>query len=157
MDRAFIEQLITKHEGRRNRAYKDSLGILTIGIGWNLEDPDSIDICDHFELDLDALKNGEALLTNRQIDEVFDYQLTRTISDACSVLPGFMAMPDKVQAVVVDMLFQLGLPRYRKFVNMIAALRAGDWKQAAIDAAASLWAQQTPNRAADDIALLEAA
>lgn len=157
MNRQFIEQFIAKHEGRRSKVYSDSRGILTIGIGWNLEDKQSADICEHFGLNLDKLKSGEQCLSDEQIDQVYDYQVTQTISSASGLLVGFMAMPDNVQAVVVDMIFNLGLPRFSKFRDTIAALNRGGWKQAAIDAGQSLWAKQVPNRAKEDIALLEAA
>ena len=106
MNRALIESLIQKHEGRRSKVYADSLGILTIGIGWNLEDPQSEDICEHFRLNLNQLKNGTETLTDGQIDSVFSYQVTRTISDAASILPNLMTMPDNVSAAVIDMMFQ---------------------------------------------------
>lgn len=157
MDRTFTEELITKHEGRRVRVYKDSLGILTIGIGWNLEDPQSVDICEHFGLDLDKLKTGQQVLTDPQIDQVFDYQVTQATSSAMSVLPNFATMPDKVQSVVIDIMFQLGLTRFKKFVGTIAAFKAGNWKGAAAHYLDSLLAKQTPNRAADNAAILEAA
>jgi GH24 family phage-related lysozyme (muramidase) len=157
MNRVLIEQLLVKHEGRRNKVYPDSRGILTIGIGFNLEDGDARDICDHYGLDLAALKSGTATLTDQQIDEIFDYQLTEAISESMSILPNFNQMPDTVQAVVVDMTFNLGLTRFSKFVSTIGQLKQGNYKQAAIDAKASLWAQQVPHRAADDIALLNAA
>lgn len=157
MDRTLIENLIGKHEGRRAAVYQDSRGVLTIGCGWNLEDGDSQDICDHFGLDLNALKNGTETLTEPQIDQVFSYQLSRTISEAMQLFPNFSTMPDTVQAVVCDMIFNLGIGGFSKFHRTVAALTAGNWKQAAIDAGESLWAQQVPNRAKDDISLLNAA
>lgn len=157
MDRTFTENLVTKHEGRRNKVYKDSLGILTIGIGWNLQDPSSADICEHFGLNLKSLKAGTEVLTDPQIDEIFDYQLTEAISEANGFFPNFNSMPDTVQAVVVDMLFQLGPTRFAKFVSTIGMFKVGNWKQAAIDIQNSLMAKQTPNRVADNVAILNAA
>jgi lysozyme len=157
MDRALIENLIEKHEGRRHSVYKDTLGILTIGVGWNLEDSDSDIICSHFGLSLDDLRSGAVALTDAQIDEVKSYQINEVILTARRIFPNFDSMPDTVQAVVCDMLFNLGETRFSKFVSTIAVLKLGDWKQAAIDAGNSLWAKQVPHRAADDIALLNAA
>lgn len=157
MNRALIENLIEKHEGRRYKVYSDSRGILTIGVGFNLEDAGAKDICDRYGLDLDELKTGAVALTDPQIDEIFDFQLTAVISAATGIFPNFANMPDTVQAVVCDMIFNLGETRFSKFVSMIAVLKLGDWKQAAIDAGNSLWAKQVPHRAADDIALLNTA
>jgi lysozyme len=157
MDRALIDKLIGDHEGKRYKVYPDSRGILTIGKGFNLEDAGAKDICDHYGLDLDELKTGAVALTDQQIDEIFDFQVTEAISASMSIFPNFNQMPDTVQAVVVDMMFEMGLTRFSKFVSTIAVLKAGNWKQAAIDAGNSLWAKQVPKRAAEDIALLNAA
>lgn len=157
MDRAFIENLILKHEGKRNKVYTDTTGNPTAGIGWNLNDSDSQDICDHFGIDFEELKAGTVTLTDDQINQVFDYQLTIVIGEARGLFPAFDSMPNNVQAVIVDMSFNMGLPTFKQFKRMIAALNAGNWKQAALDAGQSLWAQQVPNRAKDDMELLNAA
>jgi lysozyme len=157
MNRVLIEQLIEKHEGRRHSAYKDTLGNLTIGVGWNLDDADSETICEHFGLNLSDLRCGLATLTDSQINQVFDYQLTAAISVAMSIFPNFVNMPDAVQAVVCDLIFNMGETRFRKFVSTIAVLKAGDWKQAANDLTSSLWFHQVGHRATENVALLRAA
>jgi GH24 family phage-related lysozyme (muramidase) len=157
MDRALIENLIEKHEGRRHGVYKDTFGNLTIGVGWNLEDADSETICEHFGLRLSDLRCGLATLTDSQISQVFDYQVTAVISAAMSIFPNFVNMPDGVQAVVCDLIFNMGETRFRKFVSTIAVLKAGDWKQAANDLTSSLWFHQVGHRATEDVALLRSA
>lgn len=152
-----IAELIEKHEGRRKTVYKDSRGILTIGVGWNLEDSESDVIAGHFGLDLADLKAGTLSLTDDQINQVRDFQINEAILAAKRYFPNFNTMPANPQAVIVDMIFNLGETRFSKFVSTIAQLKAGNWKQAAIDAGNSLWAKQVPHRAADDIALLNAA
>lgn len=157
MNRTQIETWIAGHEGRRSVVYDDTVGKPTIGIGWNLDDAESQDICDHFGLNLAELKAGTAALTDAQIDEVFDYQLSEVIVQAGKLLPGFDAMPDTVQMVVCDMLFEMGEPSFSQFHETLAALHAGDWKLAAVHAGQSKWATQVPDRAKSDMQLLEAA
>lgn len=157
MDTALIQNLVTKHEGRRAKVYPDSKGILTIGIGWNLEDRDAQDICNQFGLDLTGLLNGTVLLTDPQIDEIFNFQLNEAITEAKSVLPNFDAMPDKVQAVVVDLLFNMGLPMFNQFHNTILSLKNGDWSAAAENLKESLWFHEVGTRATDDVGILESA
>lgn len=157
MDQVFIENLIAKHEGRRATVYKDTRGILTIGIGFNLEDGDAQDICDHFGLNIAALKNGTALLTNPQIDEIFQYQFTEATSEAMVLLPNFTTMPDKVQAVVVDLIFNMGPTRFSEFHDTIQALKSGKWVAAAQHLKESLWYTQVGDRAVEDCGLLMAA
>lgn len=150
-----IEQLVQKHEGRRSVAYLDTMGNPTIGIGFNLNSSEAKDICDHYGLDLEKLKAGTETLTETQIDEIFDYQLTAVISQANSILPNFNAMPDGVQAVVCDLIFNLGITRFSKFVSTIGQLKAGNWKQAAGDLRSSLWFHQVKSRGTEDVAILE--
>lgn len=155
MNRQLIEQLVTKHEGRRSHVYTDTVGKPTIGIGWNLDNPDSVEICDHYGLSLGELKAGTVSLTDAQIDEVFSYQLTEAIGVTQKLFPNFDTMPDNVQAVICDMVFNMGEPAFSQFHATIAALNDGDWKLAAQHALQSLWAKQVPHRAADDAQLLQ--
>jgi hypothetical protein len=83
MNRAFIEAL-GKHGGRRNKVYLDSPEIPTIGIDLVHKNGDARDICNHYGLNLADLKAGTAILTDTQIDEIFDYQLTEAISESMS-------------------------------------------------------------------------
>ena|ERR1700679_819760 len=152
-----MDQLITGHEGLRLHVYTDTTGNLTIGYGWNLNDADSEDICNTFGLNLGPLIYGTENLTEAQALEVFNYQLNLVIQQARSVFPMFDNMPDAVQAVICDQIFNMGLPKFLGFVNEIADLKAGNYTQAAKDALDSEWAKQVPERAADDARLLEAA
>jgi lysozyme len=157
MNRILIENLIAKHEGRKSSVYKDSEGLLTIGIGFNLEAPAALAICQQFGLDHAALMNGTAILTGDQIDEIFQYQLNKVLQQAQVTLPTFNTMPDEVQAVVCDQIFQLGWAGFQKFQNEIACLKSGSWKDAAANLLDSTYAKQTPNRAQENAAILEAA
>jgi len=51
------------------------------------------------------------------------------------------------QRVVADMVFNLGLPRFAQFKNMIAAIEAEDFVQASNEMMDSRWAQQVGLRA----------
>jgi lysozyme len=48
---------------------------------------------------------------------------------------------------LVEMAYNLGQSRLSKFVNMIAAVNAGDWSEAANQATASAWFNQVGQRA----------
>ncbi len=157
MNRKMIEDLITKHEGYKSRVYFDSKGNPSIGIGWNLNSAGSDVLCHLLGVSLDDLKSGRVYLSDGLIDKAFDYQLGAALLSAAHLFPGFMSMPDVVQAVIADMIFNMGYPRFATFRDMIAALNSGDWKRAAVAAGDSLWAEQVPSRAKDDIHILNAA
>lgn len=157
MNRTFIEQLITKHEGTRLSVYADTKGNLTIGCGFNLDSGDAPHICAMFGINYVGIRNGEINLTQAQVYEIFEFQLNVVIGQAIQTFANFIIMPDTVQAVICDMIFEMGLPRFLGFADTIRDLKLGSYKQAAIDALNSLWAKEVPERAADDAALLEAA
>lgn len=156
MNRTLIENLIAKHEGRRPTVYIDSVGKQTIGIGFNLDAPDAQAICKNLGMDYPAILAGD-VLSDGQIDSIFDYQLNKVIAQAQITLPTFTTMPDEVQAVVCDMIFNLGWAGFQSFQHTIYCLKSGSWKDAAANMKTSKWAQQVPNRANEDMQLLEAA
>ena len=156
MNRTLIEQLVTKHEGRRAAVYTDTDGKLTIGIGLNLDAAGSRELCQGCGLDFDALCSGAATLTDAEIDELFETQLNAAIYGAQCQVPGFDTLPDAAQAVVVDMVFNLGAGGFAKFVQLRAALEAKDFAAAAQQVTDSLWCGQVGTRCSDNAGMLEA-
>ena len=71
------------------------------------------------------------------IDEVI--QLAQT-------LPFFNALNEVRQAVIVDMIFNMGLPRFQKFKKTIALIEQQAWQAAANEMLNSRWARQVGNR-----------
>lgn len=159
MNRTLIEKLITKHEGIRAAVYKDTANPpkLTIGIGFNLEAPDALHICQMIGVDHRALLNGTAVLTVAEINAIFDYQLNKVLSQAQITFPTFSTFPDEVQAVICDMIFQMGWAAFQSFVHTIACIKSGSFKDAAANMLVSDWAKETPVRAKDDAEIMEAA
>lgn len=128
-------------EGREASAYQDSRGYWTIGVGRLI----------------DARKGGR--LTNDEID----YLLANDIRAAVDQLETFPALAPAWAAVrdnparataLVSMCFQLGARGLSDFKTTLSRVVAGDFAGAADSAARSLWAAQTPNRAARVCALL---
>jgi GH24 family phage-related lysozyme (muramidase) len=66
-------------------------------------------------------------------------------------------MPQVVQNVVQDLIFNLGLSKFMVFHDTVASLKAGDYSAAADHLTASLWFTQTGSRALEDVALLRGA
>jgi len=145
--------LIRRHEGLRLTAYKDTAGKLTVGYGFNLDASEAKAICAHFKLDYEAIRNG-APITEEQADAILDLQLGMVNAQAKTLFPNFSQMPCDVQAVVQDVIFNLGLGSFMKFHDTIASLKAGDWQGAADNLEDSLWFHQTGSRAVEDVALL---
>lgn len=115
---------VKKHEGFRNRAYKDSVGVWTIGYGTNVE-----------VLEVDQETAEKWLIAH----------LERTEEELRGV-DGFLSCSPVRQDVLVEMAYQLGVAGCLKFVRMWEAIRAGDYNSACFEMLDSRWARQTPSR-----------
>ena len=153
VDRHRVIDLLTKHEGFRATCYRDTVGKLTIGIGFNLDAAGAELRCIAAELDYAALRGGQAI-TLEQAQALLAEGIQSAQDVATITVPGFPEMPDNVQLVIIDMIFNLGSAGFHRFHVMIAALIDHDWLRAANAMRASLWYGQVGVRATNDIALL---
>jgi len=141
-----IEKLIV-HEGLRLQVYKDTLGIDTIGIGRNLEDR-GISKEELDELDIPT------------IDHIYEYGITE--ADAMALAENDVQIVEEEllrahpcvdrldsvrQLILVDMAFNMGVPRLCKFKNMWAAVHENKFDVAAKEMLDSKWANQVKSRA----------
>lgn len=159
MNWPLIRTLITKHEGFRCSVYPDSRGVQTIGIGFNLEDPSAEQTCQVHGLDRQALLNGTATLTLAEAQTIRDDYILSARFSALKLIPGFDALPDNAQAVVIDMIYEMGPQRFSGFHDTIAALNAQppDFHATASQMKQSDWYGEVPTRAQEDCMLMAAA
>lgn len=128
------KDLLVSQEGYKKRVYIDSEGFPTVGIGHKLPNR-------YKELE------GRAPFTEKELNRFFELDSASAYDNAKDNIPGFSRMPVSLQAALVSQAFQLGKTGQRKFKNMIDAIEAGDWREAAEQALDSNWAKQTPKRA----------
>lgn len=127
-----IKQLIIKHESKIYEVYFDHLGNATFGIG-------------HLVLPTDNLKEG-VKYDDAKIMEFFEKDFNQAVKDARTFTKEENINPIAF-GCVVNMAFQLGLPRLLKFKNFQYHLNKCDYESASLEMLDSLWAKQTPNRA----------
>ena len=144
-DKEDLIKQIAHHEGVVLTVYKDSLGIDTIGIGRNLEHRGIADLeLAHMEKTMSEIyKNGITeedayFLAHRDIEIVEDELLT-----SHTVVKELDAIR---QRVLVDMAFNMGIPRLNKFFRMWNAINKRAYEDAAIEMLDSLWARQVKSR-----------
>ena len=77
----------------------------------------------------------------------FAQDIQITINDCEKLYDNFNDLPDEVQLIIANMMFNLGYPRMSKFKKMKLAVDNSDWKEAAIQMEDSLWFRQVTNRA----------
>ena len=126
-----LQSMLIRDEARRNVAYVDPLGKLTIGIGHH-----------------DAAVCRGLVWSDDKIDEVFAADVAEKTAQVLYELPWVADLDEPRKAVVIAMAFQMGAQRLFAFVNMLAAIERGDYFAAAADMRDSVWAHQTPIRAA---------
>ena len=118
---------IKVHEGCSLKPYADTEGVLTIGYGRNLSEGISDD-------------EAEVMLSN---------DITSAVLTAHRVVGAvtFEGLSDERQEVIVNMAFNLGETRLKKFVHTLAALTVEDYEKAADEMLDSKWARQVGARA----------
>jgi len=137
MDRKAVYDQLKIDEGVKYEIYLDHLGLPTFGVG-------------HLVLDSDP-ENDQPVGTEVNEDRVqtcFELDLDIAI-DECRLLyeDDWETFPGEVQEVLVNMMFNMGRPRLSGFVKFNAALRGGDWVEAAKEGRDSRWYNQVTNRA----------
>jgi lysozyme len=125
LDKAKMRAMLSKHEGRKNKVYYDSVGIATIGVGRNLE--------------------GKGLS-----EPEIDFLLDNDIDDATTEAKTFYWWHDLDsvrQMVVVDMVFNLGLDGFSEFKKTIGFIVDENYGAASVEMLDSDWATQVGHRA----------
>lgn len=119
-----LQKTIERHEGKVLKPYYDSEGILTIGVGRNLEK---------------GIRDDECSM-----------MLMNDIHDAIKEAGGFWwfdSLDAVRQEVVVNMIFNLGLTRFKGFKKTISAIEERNWDLASKEMLDSKWAKQVGIRA----------
>jgi len=119
-----LKTMIQRHEGYRPYVYYDTLGFPTGGYG-------------HAFLNRSPISHDVAVL-------LFEEDFDRAVKDYNNL--GLELDPVR-RAVVIDMLFNLGLTKFMGFKLMIRALRSGWYHTAAEEMLDSKWAGQVKSRA----------
>lgn len=128
-----LEDMIKRHEGLRLHAYPDTFGNATIGYG-HLITADDGDLI---------------VVTEQQAEELFQKDLHTAIQSLEHAFDWFpYRIPDDVRvAVLIDLAFNLGINRLKKFKKMLAYLQNDLYALAADEMKNSIWHKQTGDRA----------
>ena len=138
LDREAVFEQLKIDEGVVNEIYLDHLGYPTFGVG-------------HLILESDEEHGREVgtPVTEERVRSCFERDLDIAIGE-CELLYEdgvFGNLPDEVQQILVNMMFNMGRTRLSKFKKMHAAILEGNWKEAAVEGRDSKWHKQVTNRA----------
>lgn len=131
----FLLQL-KNHEGEKLTAYKDTVGILTIGVGHNCVTSPVPGVT----------KVGDRI-TQAQSDELFKKDVEIHTNGLEKHIPWINSLNGPRQAVLYNMAFNLGINGLLSFKNTLNMIKSGDYSGAYRGMLASKWARQVGRRA----------
>jgi len=131
-----LRQEIQNDEGRVNSVYLDHLNLATVGIGHLIKESDP----EH------GLPVG-TVVDDERVNELFDQDIKVTLSECEQLYGNFNDLPEEVQKILANMMFNLGRPRLSKFRKLCKAVADRDWQECAVQMEDSRWHKQVTNRA----------
>lgn len=159
VDLDVLKEQIKNHEGFRSHSYIDTEGVPTIGIGANLKMPIvqqtlkswGKDVGQIFDEAKYRYKNNvkrpdNVTISEEQAKQLLDHQFETAVQDVADLVPNFQTLPPDAQMTLVDMSFNLGKTRLKKFEKMIKALSQRNFDEAANQMVDSKWYNQVGDR-----------
>ena len=129
-------EMLKRHEGEvvtngRHLIYKCSAGHWTIGIGRNVD------------------VNGGLGLSDEEVDFLLENDITRVIKELSSEYRWFNHLDDVRRDAMIDISFNLGATKLRKFVLALDAMERADYKTASEEFLDSDWSRTVKGRSVE--------
>ncbi len=145
-------------EGIELSVYKDTKGIDTIGVGFNLEEPANQELFKKVTgFSTDEARAGKAI-TREQAHKLLDHTVAVAQEDAQSLVKNWDKLSPEQQDAITNFVFNVGKSTAMKFKDTFAAINRGDGPAAAQGLRRSLYAKQVGKRAqrvADIVATIQ--
>jgi len=123
-------------EGCKYEIYLDHLGLPTFGIGHLVTEDDP-------EHDQEV---GTPVSEERVV-EAFENDIQVTLSECRKLYENWSDLPDEVQLIIANMMFNMGRPRLSGFKKFNQAIANKEWEEASKEMIDSKWYRQVTNRA----------
>lgn len=120
-----LTALLVKHEGLKLKPYKDTVGILTIGVGRNLE---------------------ERGITQEEAMYLLGNDISEVRKQAAETFPWYLDLNQARRDVVTSMIFNLGLQGFLGFKETIKLIKVRDFLAASKEMLNSKWSSQVGGR-----------
>jgi lysozyme len=135
-------EMLKRHEGEvvtngRHLIYKCSAGHWTIGIGRNVD------------------VNGGLGLSDKEVDFLLEQDIERVIKELSTEYDWFNDLDEVRKDAMIDISFNLGATRLRKFVLALDAMATADYKTAAKEFLDSDWSRTVKGRSVELAAMIE--
>jgi GH24 family phage-related lysozyme (muramidase) len=127
-----LSDYIANWEGKKNKVYKDSAGLPTIGIGHyltnNQEDRQLFNSLFGNSVDYNKILNGTQELDDNQIEKLFNVDVKIKEKLAGKKISGFGSLPQYIKNAIISGLYRGDLgPKTIGFIN------SGDWNKASVE------------------------
>ena len=131
-----LKNEIKADEGCVNSVYLDHLNLKTLGVGHLVTEWDE-------EYDHPV----GTTVSDERVNELFEKDINVTLEECRYLYDDFDSLPEEVQKIIGNMMFNLGRPRLSRFHKMKKAVLDKDWQEAANQMQDSKWYEQVTNRA----------
>jgi len=119
-----LEELLEKHEGRKNKVYKCTAGKRTIGVGHNID-------AKGLPEDIQKWLDMHGWITEDMIDDLLQSDIEDALNDAWKLYPALESFSESRRNALIDFLFNVGLSTASTFKRMNNAINNGNWDKAA--------------------------
>ena len=126
---SIIIEMLRQHEGVRTHAYRCTENKTTIGVGRNID------------------ANGGVGLSIGEINYLLANDVKRVNDELLGAFRWYKTLGTERKDAMMDMCFNMGLPRLMQFKKALAAMAKGDYVTASAEFLDSRWAKQVGMRA----------
>ena len=120
-----LTQQLMVHEGLKLQLYKCTAGKQTIGVGRNLEFG----------------------ITEAEAKFMLENDIARCMGECVREFDWFVDAPELIKEAVINLVFNMGISRFRKFKKTIEHLSKKEYTLAGAELLNSRYAEQVPKRA----------
>ena len=131
-----LREELERDEGRVDSIYLDHLGYPTFGIGHLITDDDP--------------EHGSPVdtpVSDLRVVEAFEDDVQNVLTDCEKLYVQWEHLPEEVQLIIANMMFNMGYSRLSKFKGMKRGVDNRNWNQAADEMVDSRWYNQVTKRA----------
>ena len=132
MDLDKLRAQLTDEEGIRYTAYRDTVGVLTVGVGHNLNVP----------------------ITPLAVTQILNDDITIAVQSLDTHCPWWTAMPDPQQRALADLCFNMGINTLTTFTTFLGLMEKGQYAAAALDLRDTAWYREVGTRGPKVVSLL---
>ena len=147
-----VKQMIMANEGYKNKPYKDSRGLWTVGVGHLIGNGKKMPIVDPKHPELGMITENR-VFSAKEIRTIFDKDFDEHLL-AAEQSPGWSLSNDAGKAGLIDLTYNVGPYWYKKLKDAAELLKDGKFSDAAEKLEKTGWYKQVKGRAVATVSLI---